>query len=397
MPERNKGRLPVELRKGQQPQRAGGSSVDTKDSGTEDQWLGRLEKMGCPFYKYDPIKFHSCVTARYDSIARLRQHIARAHNQFELSRSAGRSGDRREKWYGIWDALFPGVPQPASPYVNDVVTELTQVVFSKWLEDQNSRNIGVMSHGPGDLSPDPVRSTMEKFLKSISQNTTSVPPVSGLQALLDTSKPSEQVPHSSNGAYSSVSSGNQFTSSSRREKVWPHLSLGPSPEASGVSYWESAGQNLYTDNPSTNITESGDITNRFGYPRENQPTGTHDFLSISEGAHFTSNDPSGSRGDSGYGSYKAITAQKVRDEKDIDGASVYSTESTTGEQREAYISAFSSHLVQDICKNDLLPNLPSDFGKPLFELLRLFTIKLRQESLTEAHRAASVFLRQYRG
>ncbi|KAI1466459.1 uncharacterized protein F4812DRAFT_460729 [Daldinia caldariorum] len=123
------------------------------------------QKFACPFYRYDPWTHYGCLTYELHRIGDVRQHITRRHVQeircprcglvFEgestndrlaqhiqemrcevrLVNNTGVTADRleamrtvangssaitdEEKWYKIWDCLFPGFqrPGPGSPYL----------------------------------------------------------------------------------------------------------------------------------------------------------------------------------------------------------------------------------------------------------------------------------------
>ncbi|KAI1803542.1 hypothetical protein F4811DRAFT_524521 [Daldinia bambusicola] len=117
-------------------------------------------EFACPFYKYDAVRHLRCHNYELHRIGDVRQHILRRHaslhhcprcsQTFHLegelqdhirhgSCQAGESQPPRElisgrfrelknpasilrndveKWYSIWDLIFPDIPRPASPYFN---------------------------------------------------------------------------------------------------------------------------------------------------------------------------------------------------------------------------------------------------------------------------------------
>ncbi|KAK4449699.1 hypothetical protein QBC34DRAFT_404678 [Podospora aff. communis PSN243] len=120
-----------------------------------ERWLA------CPFWKYDTQRFGICFHIQIDTISRLKQHLVRRHTagpccprceeefntEIELhvhliegtcnhslrGRIAGLTPNKRlqlvkrspprltraEQWFRVFDILFPGVPRPESPYLDD--------------------------------------------------------------------------------------------------------------------------------------------------------------------------------------------------------------------------------------------------------------------------------------
>lgn len=153
----------------------------------------------CPFYLYDRSQHFDCLNRRLKRVSDVRQHLVRAHSlapqcpicgeefkedsagsgsaedrlsehiqgqncyplpapppprhgitqdQLEVVRiiAARRNGRRAtdpaaEKWFEIWDILFPGTPRPLSPYINDHpdiqrISDMNHEIFAseKWRE-----------------------------------------------------------------------------------------------------------------------------------------------------------------------------------------------------------------------------------------------------------------------
>lgn len=131
----------------------------------------QLPHFACPFYRRHWAENKACLRYRLNRIADVRQHLRRAHmwgpycpkcwlefsNEEERivhvrkgdcevaplpildrmsddqEREIFRAGSNRQarssvadKWYEIWDILFPGYPRPTSPYVDEspIVQEL---------------------------------------------------------------------------------------------------------------------------------------------------------------------------------------------------------------------------------------------------------------------------------
>lgn len=119
----------------------------------------------CPFYKLDPSSYENCFHLKLKRISYVKQHLNRRHikkgdfscprcqssfptlEQQREHRSKKCHSKRRSwdelgpqatellkfrsnrtlpvdgQWYEIWDALFPGTPQPKSPYLDTMLEE----------------------------------------------------------------------------------------------------------------------------------------------------------------------------------------------------------------------------------------------------------------------------------
>lgn len=151
--------------------RPGPKRPKNDDGGQQPQRL-----FACPFWKHDPGRHRACFGKRLDRICRVKQHLVRSHmpafycdrclavfpsperkrahlrderatcvfddaarldgitseQRTELSRKPrghGRAGgggggggpppDARSQWFAVWAVVFPDLPPPASPYVDD--------------------------------------------------------------------------------------------------------------------------------------------------------------------------------------------------------------------------------------------------------------------------------------
>ena len=122
---------------------------------------------GCPFYKFDPIRYRECLFRHTSAkTSYLKQHLRSDHlqpihcpvcgqtfedqllknghlrnrvcqyrkfdfdgvtrSQEEQLQEISRIQPRGEIWFKMWDIVFPGEPHPASPYVGDPWIEVVQ-------------------------------------------------------------------------------------------------------------------------------------------------------------------------------------------------------------------------------------------------------------------------------
>ncbi|KAK6953156.1 hypothetical protein Daesc_005456 [Daldinia eschscholtzii] len=126
-------------------------------------WKSPRPRLACPFYKRSATRYFNCVNYKLRRVSALKEHLIRCHMRkthcprcfvtfdrelerddhirhgdcqaeefqaFEgvtteqvdqLGRAANfsRSMSIAERWYTIWDIIFPGLPRPASPYYDD--------------------------------------------------------------------------------------------------------------------------------------------------------------------------------------------------------------------------------------------------------------------------------------
>ncbi|KAK8028487.1 hypothetical protein PG991_005543 [Apiospora marii] len=121
--------------------------------------------LACPFWKRDPRRHRDCFTLKLDGIPRVKQHLSRSHysenhcerckaifwsnasrenhlrheqcqwrgqdaleglthqQRHDLSRKSKPHHSESEKWFAIWEILFPGQPMPASAYMDPNLSE----------------------------------------------------------------------------------------------------------------------------------------------------------------------------------------------------------------------------------------------------------------------------------
>ncbi|GAB1311482.1 hypothetical protein MFIFM68171_01692 [Madurella fahalii] len=120
--------------------------------------------LACPFWKLDPSEHRACFRLTLDGIARVKQHLSRRHTpdfycEFcmavfsdqedhqrhvqsrscsyrsckftgithqqhrQLSRRSKPNLSEQERWFAIWDIVFPSHPRPASAYMDSDLSE----------------------------------------------------------------------------------------------------------------------------------------------------------------------------------------------------------------------------------------------------------------------------------
>ncbi|KAI1079383.1 hypothetical protein F5B20DRAFT_544764 [Whalleya microplaca] len=129
-------------------------------------------KFGCPYFKKDPWKYHQCLNRKLSKISYVKQHLMRCHigpkfycptcgqtfekqdevdghivardcepcqfyfegmtmpQQTEVLNTTARSMNEDQKWYQIWSILFPSIPKPRSPYMEDTIVETMESIRS---------------------------------------------------------------------------------------------------------------------------------------------------------------------------------------------------------------------------------------------------------------------------
>ncbi|KAK0620545.1 hypothetical protein B0T14DRAFT_233851 [Immersiella caudata] len=123
--------------------------------------------LACPFWKLDPARYRQCLKLEcFWEVNRVKQHLTRKHvepkiycdmckltfrdeptkithlrqdratcvykpwterlitrsQQGELHKKS-KADTERDKWFDVWDILFPGVPRPPSPFIDESVSE----------------------------------------------------------------------------------------------------------------------------------------------------------------------------------------------------------------------------------------------------------------------------------
>lgn len=118
----------------------------------------------CPFWKKDPLRYSRCYKLELKEVKRVKQHLYRTHKKpircprcqdifanrascdshqevdcarqpkildeginedqsAELSNRGSASLTQEQRWFVVWQIVFPGVPEPASPYIDDDLSE----------------------------------------------------------------------------------------------------------------------------------------------------------------------------------------------------------------------------------------------------------------------------------
>ncbi|KAI0119589.1 hypothetical protein F4814DRAFT_412547 [Daldinia grandis] len=168
---------------------------------------GRPRKrwLACPWYKKDPLKYSSCAKYKLLRIKDVKQHTYRRHmkptiycsacfrvfsreterdrhtqkktciprdepefdglseqQRKELNQSANRGKDDTERWYCMWDMIFPGERRPLLPYLGVGRQELLPLLRSFW----NQRHQDIIHNIPQGssqykLQPEIIQTVME--------------------------------------------------------------------------------------------------------------------------------------------------------------------------------------------------------------------------------------------
>ena len=81
---------------------------------------GNCQTFACPFLKFDPTQHAACSHFKLVRVADVRQHLKRKHEDGwgKLKKGGGKKTTHEERWYKLWDALFPGSPRPPTPYAD---------------------------------------------------------------------------------------------------------------------------------------------------------------------------------------------------------------------------------------------------------------------------------------
>ncbi|KXH30540.1 hypothetical protein CNYM01_02951 [Colletotrichum nymphaeae SA-01] len=149
-------------------------------------------QFACPFWKLDPHKQRSCYSATLSEIRYVKQHILRRHVQpthcticmetfdslKDLDRhlmqrscatssdpvyeginedqrhelqywSARRGSSKIDQWFELWDMIFPGIPRPNSPFIDEEV-------FGKFHPEYIPEQLNALTvHGAPEMSLNP--------------------------------------------------------------------------------------------------------------------------------------------------------------------------------------------------------------------------------------------------
>lgn len=187
---------------GRKPAGEGEENNDGNDRGTEPVPTEHLGDEGrltfaCPFYKHDPIAHRFCLFRHISTKTNyVKQHLRRHHlppkhcpicgqkfgtesdknahirrttceqqefqhpglteYQQEQIDQIPRSAQPEERWYRIWDIIFPGEPRPESPYIRDPWIEVVETHTALWAErggpDRVLESEGVVLSRPGHVA-----------------------------------------------------------------------------------------------------------------------------------------------------------------------------------------------------------------------------------------------------
>lgn len=143
----------------------------------------RTRALACPFWKLEPQAHGKCFPRKFSRISDVKLHLRRKHKQpapdycqrcwaaFEdgadkiahlsddtddrcrynpagrppgidnamdvaLGKKSKRDQSTEERWFAIWDIVFPGQQRPSSPYIDDSLTEdatqLQEIIVNRW-------------------------------------------------------------------------------------------------------------------------------------------------------------------------------------------------------------------------------------------------------------------------
>lgn len=150
----------------------------------------------CPFYKHDPFKYRLCLfRQRLTATNYVRQHLRRYHlspmhcptcggvfrlqsdldghirertcqirdfshpglsqvQREALEKNLFRNYAPEERWYKMWEIIFPNVQRPASPYLKDAWIEVIENNFDIWIEQGGPGRMNARG-GPTIPRPEP--------------------------------------------------------------------------------------------------------------------------------------------------------------------------------------------------------------------------------------------------
>ncbi|KAI1479711.1 hypothetical protein F4774DRAFT_113949 [Daldinia eschscholtzii] len=163
-----------------------------------DKWLS------CPWYKKDPLKYSGCAKYKLLRIKDVKQHINRRHMKpsvycdvcFEvfprdaerishiqkrsctrkvnseldglsekqrrrLNQNANHGKNDVERWYYMWDTIFPGEQKPLSPYLSSGRQELLPLLRSFWNKKHQQIIRKVLQESQRELEPETIQNIMD--------------------------------------------------------------------------------------------------------------------------------------------------------------------------------------------------------------------------------------------
>lgn len=157
--------------------------------------------LACPFWKRDARRHRDCFTLKLDGIPRVKQHLSRSHysenhcerckaifgsnasredhlryeqcqwrgqdaleglthqQRHDLSRKSKPHHSESEKWFAIWEILFPGQPMPTSAYMDPNLSQ-----------DLSEFRLYAQSHGTQILIEELEREDLSHELQSSERN-----------------------------------------------------------------------------------------------------------------------------------------------------------------------------------------------------------------------------------
>ncbi|KAI0849958.1 hypothetical protein F5Y00DRAFT_268735 [Daldinia vernicosa] len=166
----------------------------------------RKRWLACPWYKKDPVRYSSCAKYKLLRIKDVKQHTYRRHmkptvycsvcfrvfsrekerdrhmqkktctprsepefdglseqQRKELNQSANRGKDDTERWYCMWDTIFPGERRPLLPYLGVGRQELLPLLRSFWNQRHQEiiRNVLQGGSSQREIEPEIVQNVMD--------------------------------------------------------------------------------------------------------------------------------------------------------------------------------------------------------------------------------------------
>ncbi|KAI1802937.1 hypothetical protein F4811DRAFT_526977 [Daldinia bambusicola] len=173
---------------------------NSKDSSREEYWVKQdapsnsgsrcpgKRWLTCPWYKKDPLKYSGCAKYKLLRIKDVKQHICRRHTnpstyymrdrsctpsteseldglsekqRRKLNQNANRGRNDVERWYCMWDTIFPGEPRPLSPYLSSGRQELLPLLRSFWNEKHQHIIRKVLQESRRRLEPETIQGIMD--------------------------------------------------------------------------------------------------------------------------------------------------------------------------------------------------------------------------------------------
>ncbi|KAI8956478.1 hypothetical protein F5Y11DRAFT_342899 [Daldinia sp. FL1419] len=184
--------------------------LDRKDSwksqsidSSSDEIYPRKRRLACLWYKKDPVKYSGCAKYKLLRIKDVKQHTYRRHmkpsiycdvclqvfskeeerkrhtrensctrktkleldglseeQRKKLNQSANRGKNDVERWFYMWDAIFPGERRPLSPYLGNGRQELLPLLRNFWKEKHGEIILKVLRESHLKLEPETIQNVM---------------------------------------------------------------------------------------------------------------------------------------------------------------------------------------------------------------------------------------------